>query len=301
MKKLLVTGASGFVGIHLFPFLKEKGYEIFPCYNSNKSNFPKDTNPVKVNLLDQEERRRLLMDIKPTHLIHLAWYVNPLDYLHSIENIDWLAASIDLYKEFFKNGGKKCISVGSCAEYNWDEPLLEENETSLKSDTLYAFAKNTTHSCLEKLSYLGNFEMVWARIFWLYGPGESSKRFIPSLISTLLGGNKFICRDPYKEIDILYVKDVAYAISCALDNNLTGSLNIASGISVSIESIVREVATILDCHHLIKFDYTDKKYEKTKASTDKLLKVPGFYFHYDRYKGLKEYIEYIKNNNQSPI
>lgn len=128
MKRVLITGASGFIGQHLLPFLQEKDYEVFPCYHSRKIDFPPCMHPVKANLLDQEERRALLKEVRPSHLIHLAWYVNPLDYMHSQENLEWMLASIDLFTEFGRNGGKRCLSVGSCAEYDWSESILEEEE-----------------------------------------------------------------------------------------------------------------------------------------------------------------------------
>lgn len=294
MKKVLVTGASGFIGRHLFPFLKERGYEIFPCYNQTFLDFPNYTHPVQVNLLNQDDRRRLLREIRPSHLIHLAWYVNPKGYLHSIQNIDWMNASIDLYKEFAENGGKRCVSVGSCAEYNWSEGFLEEDTTSLEDDTLYAYTKNATHAALKRLSHALNFEMMWGRVFWLYGPGESSERFIPNLINTLLREELFVCKDPNKEIDLMHVNDVSFALACALDSKNVGSFNIASGESVSIEMIVKKTASILSCPHLIKFESRTNKQPKIRAATDKLLNLPGFQRQYDHDKGLKSYIDFLK-------
>ncbi|MBS0271324.1 MAG: NAD-dependent epimerase/dehydratase [Proteobacteria bacterium] len=294
MKKVLVTGASGFIGRHLFPFLKERDYEIFPCYNQNSLDLPSYTHPIQVDILNQDERRCLLRELKPSHLIHTAWYVNPKDYLHSIQNIDWMNASIDLYKEFAQNGGKRCVSVGTCAEYNWSEGFLKEDVTSLQDDTLYAYAKIATHAGLKKLSQVLNFEMMWGRVFWLYGPGESSQRFIPNLINTLLREEAFVCKDPNKEIDLMHVKDVAFALACALESKDTGAFNIASGESVSIEMIVKKTASILNCPHLIKFESNNNKQPKIRASTDKLLSLPHFQRQYDHDKGLNSYIDFLK-------
>ena len=84
MKRVIVTGASGFIGRHTLPHLAEAGFEVHPISSRD------------ADLLDERSRRDLFARFRPTHLLHLAWYVPPGKYWTSLENIRWLQASLDL-------------------------------------------------------------------------------------------------------------------------------------------------------------------------------------------------------------
>src|SRR5687768_2561611 len=98
MKRLLFTGAGGFIGRRAMPYLLERGFEVHAV----------DVRPIDVagctvhtaNLLEPSEIKRVISTVRPTHLLHLAWYVEHGKFWTSPDNTRWVEASIALLREF---------------------------------------------------------------------------------------------------------------------------------------------------------------------------------------------------------
>lgn len=86
MKRVIVTGATGFIGRHTLKILKERGFDVHAVTSKNSSNNCIDYNWHTINLLDYQQIRDLLSKVQPTHLLHLAWYAVPGRYWTSEEN-----------------------------------------------------------------------------------------------------------------------------------------------------------------------------------------------------------------------
>src|SRR4030042_4761212 len=101
-KKVLLTGANGFIGRHTIPFLVKLGYEVHAIFYPNDSGLKEGKNIFlhRCNLLNMEEQKQLLAKIKPTHLLHFAWYTEHGKYWTSLENIRWVKASLELLMNF---------------------------------------------------------------------------------------------------------------------------------------------------------------------------------------------------------
>src|SRR5262249_40659641 len=101
MKRILITGASGFVGRHCLRPLQERGYEIHAVHRSPKQyGLNSSATWHQCDLLDRDATERTLKEVKPTHLLHLAWYAVPGRYWQATENITWLQCSLDLLRGF---------------------------------------------------------------------------------------------------------------------------------------------------------------------------------------------------------
>src|SRR5687768_13010953 len=98
MKRVMVTGANGFIGRHSLSILNEKGYEVHAL--SSAGGKQKDVHWHQVNLLNTDEVKSVMAHVQPSHLLHFAWCTTPGIYWTSPENLDWLKASIDLVQEF---------------------------------------------------------------------------------------------------------------------------------------------------------------------------------------------------------
>ena len=205
-KKILITGANGFIGRHLIPFF-EKNYDLYGCYlehNSILETFP-SVNWIKINLKNSAQTNSIIKSIAPYGLIHLAWNVKDLNYQTSVENFEWITTSLNIIKSFGENNGKRLIIAGSCIEYNWEKTNFSEDCTHLNWKLPYANAKNSLHKITKCLSSLYNFSYVWPRIFYLYGPHQPLRCLVPSIVTSLLEEKKILCNDSSQLIDYLHV------------------------------------------------------------------------------------------------
>src|SRR5947208_3371918 len=143
MKRVLLTGASGFVGRHCLSSLLAQGYEVHAV--SSRKDAATATSPEvrwhRADLLDKKQTSELLSEVRPTHLLHCAWYAVPGKYWTASENLYWVEAGQHLLKAFSDEGGQRVVGVGSCAEYDWSDGHCSELTTQLKPATLYGQSK----------------------------------------------------------------------------------------------------------------------------------------------------------------
>src|SRR3989339_508885 len=149
MKKILVTGANGFLGRHVIPLLLKHNYHVYAVDNNITMGSEKKENLSwhECNLFDPEDKKSLFSKIKPTHLLHLAWYTVPKKYWTAPENVLWVKASIELFFNFLENGGRRAVFAGTCAEYNWDYELLSENKKRLIPEVINSLLKGKEVNC----------------------------------------------------------------------------------------------------------------------------------------------------------
>ena len=117
MKRVLVTGATGFVGRHSPLALAARGFEVHAtCLTGTP-----DTSATwhRVDLLDHAQVDRLLNEVRPTHLLHFAWYAVHGKYWTSTENLRWVESSLALLRSFVDRGGRRAVIAGTCTEYDW--------------------------------------------------------------------------------------------------------------------------------------------------------------------------------------
>ncbi|OGS45226.1 MAG: epimerase [Elusimicrobia bacterium RIFOXYD2_FULL_34_15] len=256
MKKILVTGANGFLGRHVIPLLLKHNYHVYAVDNNITMGSEKKENLSwhECNLFDPEDKKSLFSKIKPTHLLHLAWYTVPKKYWTAPENVLWVKASIELFFNFLENGGRRAVFAGTCAEYNWDYELLSEDKTPLLPKTLYGKCKNSLNTMLGALAEQKDISYAWGRIFFLYGSGENKERLIPEVINSLLKGKEVNCSHGRQVRDFLHVEDVADAFVTLVESNLRGSVNIASGQPATLKQIIYKIAEKLDRKDLIRLN-----------------------------------------------
>jgi nucleoside-diphosphate-sugar epimerase len=231
MKRVLVTGGSGFIGRHTAPHLEALGFEVHRISSRD------------ADLLKAEERRALLEHIRPTHMLHLAWHVPPGKYWTSLENVRWLQASLDLLLDFASLGGQRVVTAGTCAEYSWEGAgLCREDETPLQPASLYGTSKDALRRMQEAIARQLGISAAWGRIFFPYGPGEPAGRLVPSVIQSILQGEPARCSHGRQVRDFIYVDDVARAFAVLLDSSFEGAVNIGTGEPVTIADVAREAA-----------------------------------------------------------
>ncbi len=239
MKKVLLTGAGGFIGSHSIEPLLEKGYAVHAVSSKGRRNHSrKEVQWHHADLHNAEHVLRLIAEVKPTHLLHLAWDVTPGFYWNSLENLRWVRSSLGLFQAFIDNGGKRAVMAGSCAEYDWSYGFCTETQTPLSPNTLYGVCKNSLNQLTSAAGDQAEVSTAWGRLFFLFGPGEHIDRLVPAVVTSLLRGEHVPCTHGEQVRDYIYVKDAASAFVALLDSQVKGPVNIASGRPIFLKDII---------------------------------------------------------------
>lgn len=246
-KKVLVTGGTGFVGRNVVNELIGRGYEVhslvYPPFAPEQAGLIQ----YEMNLMDYSAVNKFLSEHNFENLIHLAWYVGA-GCQTSEYNLDWVASSLNLLKQFKKNGGKKVLFSGSVSEYDYTYGYMSENITPLNNEYLYGKCKAALYSIAETFCKENNIEFKWARLFNIYGPNEREARFVPATIISMLKNEDVKVSTCLKFQDYLHVEDVAGGIVKFFDSSVDGVVNICSGIPVQLRYIVDKIAGLTGFH-----------------------------------------------------
>ncbi|MFZ5865530.1 MAG: NAD-dependent epimerase/dehydratase family protein [Thermodesulfobacteriota bacterium] len=252
-KRVLITGATGFLGSHCLRLLTNSDYDVFAVSRLPRSAVMDGIKWIQADLLDPAHLSPLISESKPTHMLHLAWDVSQRDYRTSPDNELWLHSGIQLMKAFAKSGGERLVMAGTCAEYDWSNGLCSEITTPLRPASAYGQSKNALQEELRKYSKGTGLSSAWGRIFYVFGPGEPPDRLIPSVIVSLLKREEARCTHGDQIRDFLPVQDVADAFIHLLESDIQGPVNIASGQAISIKDIVTRIGQALHSEHLLRF------------------------------------------------
>lgn len=300
MKRVLVTGASGFIGRHSIGPLLERGFDVHCTTTRTRAT---ETPPRAVwhraDLLNAKESREIFRDVRPTHMLHFAWFAEPGEYWTSPKNLDWEKASLSMLADFKDFGGKRAVFAGTCAEYDWDAGSFSESTTPTRPRTLYGACKNSLRQNAESFCGPNGISFAWGRIFFVYGPDERPSRLVSSFIRSLLAGEEARCTSGTAVRDFLCSEDVASAFVSLLDGGVEGAVNIASGKPISIRDLVTEIGRRLGRPDLIRLGAVAAATDEPPvlvADTRRLTEEVGWRPKYGLDEGLDRTIAWWKEN-----
>lgn len=246
--KVLVTGATGFVGRAALAALHLRGHDVVGASRTADER----ANVVACDLLDPAQVDALIETHRPTHLLHLAWDVTHGRYWAAPSNLVWLRASLLLLERFVAAGGRRAVVAGTCAEYNWSYGYCSEDVTPYAPATLYGVAKAALRDVMTGFSAEQGLSAAWGHVFFPYGPGESAQRLVGGTISSLLRGEPARCSAGTQLRDYQHVADTGDALAALLCSDVVGAVNIASGQPVAVATVVTEIARQLGCPELLQ-------------------------------------------------
>lgn len=252
-KRIIVTGASGFIGRNILAALIGSPFEVFAVSRrpTSMASFPANQ-WITADLLTANGRA-LVANVRADIFLHSAWHTEHGKFWTAKENLDWAEVSCELLHGFQKSGGRRFVGVGSCAEYSFSDSAVELHETRsrLEPTTLYGSSKNKTRRALETLCARHGVDFAWTRVFHLYGPGEHPDRLVPSVIRNLILGHEAACTNGEQQRDFMHVADVGAALAAVALSNVQGAVNIASGQPTTIRYVAERLGIILGRPELV--------------------------------------------------
>jgi nucleoside-diphosphate-sugar epimerase len=240
--RVLLTGATGFLGRYTLAAFSSAGVEVVAVYHKKPDVTLERVRWVQADLSKGDDIARVVNNARATHLVDLAWRAVYGEIASSYENLDWLQNSLLLARKFIDAGGQRIVGCGSCFEYAWDFGICREDFTPLAPATLYGATKHALHIAVNGLAKQSGVTLGWGRAFFLYGPHEHPTRLVAAVISALLDGRLAETSHGRQIRDYLYVRDAADGIVALTHSDADGAFNIATGNAVSLKEIISEIA-----------------------------------------------------------
>jgi nucleoside-diphosphate-sugar epimerase len=243
MNKILVTGATGFLGNHVIHSLLKYDIDVVATSVDSDENVKRFNwyNLVEYHSIDLNDNNQDYYKIfgEPDILIHLAWeglpnYNEPYHLERNVPN------SLKLVKRLVKSGLGNVLVAGTCFEYGMTEGCLKE-DMIVKPDNNYALAKNILRRQLEDLQNEVSFKLTWPRIFYIYGPGQSSSSLLGQLNKAIESGFDVFNMSPGdQKRDFIPVEEAAGIIAkLSINEKDNGIVNCCSGKPVSVHEFVK--------------------------------------------------------------
>ena len=262
-KRVLVTGAGGFIGRSSIAPLRRRGFEVHAVFSRTDrapgaAALPGVCTHV-ADLLTESQAQALLTRVAPSHLLHFAWIATPGIYWQSADNFRWLAASQSLLRKFRSLGGARAVMAGSCVEYDWSKAGVCSETSSPLADqstalTPYAASKIALQKSLAQFSCEEQLSSAWGRIFFQFGPHEHPDRLVPSVIRHLLKNEEALCTHGRQVRSFLHVADVGDAFAQLVDSDIQGPVNIGSGERIALADLIGRIAREIGRPDLVRLD-----------------------------------------------
>lgn len=240
--KVLVTGASGYIGNYVIEELLGRGHTVVATSTNRQAAAQKSWfNRVEFveYSLEQTGPENLFDHFgRPDLVIHLAWQGLPnyKELFHISRNLFQQFAFI---RNLVDHGLKDLLVTGTCFEYGMQSGALREDMIALPSNP-YAIAKDSLRRFLEVLQTSRPFHFKWVRLFYMWGKGQSPSSLIPLLEKAVRNGEAVFNMSGGEQLrDYLAVEEVARIIvAVALQQSVQGVINCCSGKPVSVRNLV---------------------------------------------------------------
>lgn len=293
--RVLVTGATGFLGTHFIERLTAENAEIHAVNRGGVGPLAGRVAWHAADLLDPSVAAKLVADIRPTHLLHNAWMAVPGKFWSDPSNLQWLESGMALLRAFRENGGQRFVGIGTCAEYDWSASGFVEDETLIRPATLYGSSKAAMWAAAQAFSD-DEFSAAWMRVFLPYGPGDSEKRLVRSVIGALREAAEVALGSGNQIRDFIWAPDIADLAAAILADGTPGAFNAGTGKGTSVRQVAEHLASRIGRPELLKFGArADPVSEPPSlvANTDKVRRTLGWTPKTDVFSGLDVILETV--------
>ncbi|QUI25009.1 SDR family NAD(P)-dependent oxidoreductase [Vallitalea pronyensis] len=315
MKKILITGADGFIGSHLTEELVKQGHKVkaFAYYNSFNSwgwldTLPKDImKDVEVFTGDVRDSNGVRESMKGVdEVFHLAALIAiPFSYHSPDTYVDTnIKGTLNVLQAARDLNTSRLLITSTSEVYGTAQYVPIDEKHPYQGQSPYSATKIGADRLAESFYRSFNMPITIVRPFNTYGPRQSARAVIPTIITQLLAGKQEIelgSLTPTRDFN--YIKDTANGfIEIAKSNKTIGEeINIATQQEISIGQLAEELIRQINPNAKIFFDEQRLRPEKSEVnrllgSNEKIMRLTNWKPNYTFEEGLAETIEFFKYN-----
>ncbi|MCI8374275.1 MAG: SDR family NAD(P)-dependent oxidoreductase [Lachnospiraceae bacterium] len=313
--KVMVTGADGFIGSHLVEELVKRGYQVkaFVYYNSFNSWGWLDTLPAKImknveifqgDVRDPNGVEESMKGVEA--VFHLAALIAiPFSYHSPDTYVDTnIKGTLNVLQAARKLGTRRVLSTSTSEVYGTAQYIPIDEKHSFQGQSPYSATKIGADRLAESFYRVYQLPVTIVRPFNTYGPRQSARAVIPTIITQLLAGKaeiKLGALTPTRDFN--YVKDTVYGFISIYESDRTigEEINIATQKEISIGELAQKLIDLINPHARIICDEGRMRPEKSEVnrllgSNKKLLQLTNWKQQYSLEEGLMNTIEFLKEN-----
>jgi nucleoside-diphosphate-sugar epimerase len=249
--RVVVIGASGFLGRTLCERLLERGHHVLRLTRKIENKPEKFSYPGSSEQIEYVLGRSLpneLIQFSPEVLVHLAW--DGIPDFSDAKCCDNVEIQLDFLRQLNSLPTiKKVLVAGSCREYGERVGQCQETDQATP-DSYFSWAKQTLRSFLELKCEELKINMIWFRVFYVYGAEQRSQSLIPTLISAFQTGKDPVIKNIHAAHDYIYIDDVIDAFLLTLEKDgCRGTYNLGSGHLTSTLELIQKTERAITGHN----------------------------------------------------
>ncbi|HEY9061466.1 MAG TPA: SDR family NAD(P)-dependent oxidoreductase [Pseudobacteroides sp.] len=305
-KKVLITGASGFIGSHMVQRMAKENANV--CALARESSdlwriedVIEEIDVRNIDLRDQEALVTYVNQIKPDFIFHFGAYgvdARQKDY-HVAVNSN-ITGTMNLINAVAETGCEKFINTGSCAEYGNKTAIIQERD-ELCPLSIYGSTKAASVIIAHQIAHEKDIDIITLRSFGVFGENEGSHKFFPNLILSILRNidiNLTLC-EQYR--DYCYIENIIDGFVLAAKNKTVknGIFNIGSGVVHKMKVLVDIVFKNLNAQSKPNYGavpYRENEMWKQQPDIKKIQNVLGWEPQIGLEEGIIRTIDWYKNN-----
>jgi nucleoside-diphosphate-sugar epimerase len=306
--RVLITGATGFIGANLAHFFVNEKTDVHILLRESSNTWRINSILSRLNkqycdLTDREKTKRVISEIRPNIVLHLAMYGGYSFQNDSLKmiNINYIG-TINLLDACIEEGLDCFINTGSSSEYGIKEKPMKESDL-LEPINIYGASKSAATLYCQALAKKYNLPVYTLRLFSPYGYYEESTRLIPYLIVSMLKNQKIKISSPYAVRDFIFIEDVIDAFIKIIDKKdqvPAGTiLNVGSGFDtkvIEVFEILKEIVGYQRDFAIEGFPRESDNLQVWRANTEKIQKILRWRPKYNLENGLIKTVKWFREN-----
>lgn len=247
-ERVLITGASGFIGSHLVKRMVEQNAQVYVIAREGSDlwrieDLVRDIRVCRIDVRDSENTDMCIRNTKPDYIFNMAAYgvdARQNDYFIAADTN--IIGTMNMLNSLIPLGCKKFINIGTCMEYGDKKDIIRE-DCHLEPFNIYGSTKAASTMLSHQIAAENDIDIVTLRAFGVFGENEGSHKFFPHIILSLLKNTDVNLTGCEQYRDYCYVENIIDGlVLAALDDTLRNEiLNIGTGVIFQLKYYVDKI------------------------------------------------------------